>query len=69
MSQLRKAQISQAFQSFDIDNKGYVTAADAKRILGNFGFKDSEILSLMRAHDTNNDGKLQFEEFVHFWKV
>ena len=69
MSQLRKAQISQAFHSFDIDNKGYVTAADAKRILGNFGFKDSEILSLMRAHDTNNDGKLQFEEFVHFWKV
>ena len=65
----RKEQIKHAFQSFDIENKGYITAADAKRVLGNFGFKDSEILSLLRTHDTNNDGRLQYDEFVHFWSI
>ena len=65
----RKQQINEAFRSFDVDNKGYITAADAKRILGNFGFKDSEILSLVRAHDTNQDEKLQYDEFVRFWNV
>ena len=65
----RKQQITEAFRSFDVDNKGYITAADAKRILANFGFQDSEILSLVRAHDTNQDEKLQYDEFVRFWNV
>ena len=65
----RKEQIDKAFHSFDYDNKGYITEVDAKRILSQFGFKDSEILSLIRAHDTNRDGKLQYEEFIHLWGV
>ena len=65
----RKDAIDIAFRQFDKDGKGYVTVDDARRILINFGFRDEEIVALVRAHDTNRDGKLQYDEFVHFWAV
>ncbi len=61
--------IDQAFRQFDQDGKGYVTADDAKRIMRNFMFSDAEIERLVRMHDTNRDGKLQYHEFIRFWNV
>ncbi len=65
----RKDVIDQSFRHFDKDNKGYVSVEDAKRILGGFLFTDAEIEALVKTHDTNQDGRLQYEEFVHFWCV
>jgi Ca2+-binding EF-hand superfamily protein len=63
----RKDAIDVAFRQFDRDNKGYVSMGDAKRILKGQLFSDAEVEAIVRAHDTNHDGKLQYEEFVHFW--
>ena len=52
---------------FDTGNKGYVTYADARRILSSFMFSDGEIERLIKIHDTNQDGVLQYEEFRTFW--
>ena len=62
-----QSQIDAAFRKFDRDNKGYVTVHDAKAIMRNFGFSDFEIEGLVRIHDKNRDGKLQYNEFTSFW--
>ena len=31
------------------------------------GLTDDEIEALLRLHDTNGDGQLQFDEFIGFW--
>lgn len=64
----KKEKIQTAFKQFDRENKGYVTVSDAKRILGGM-FADHEVEALVRAHDTNNDGILQYHEFVQFWST
>lgn len=55
------------FQKFDKDGSNSISFEEAKSILRDFKFNDAEILDLMKLHDTNNDGMLQYEEFVHFW--
>ena len=65
----RQEDMVKAFKHFDRDNKGYVTADDAKGIMREFGFGDAETETLVKTHDTNQDGVLQYEEFVHFWSV
>ena len=62
-----KQAIDKAFCQFDKDGKGYVSLDDAKRILGGLLFSESEVEALVEAHDTNRDGILQYEEFMHFW--
>ena len=63
----RKTAIDKAFNQFDKEGKGYVSLGDAKRILGGLLFSDVEVEALVEAHDTNRDGRLQYEEFVHLW--
>ena len=65
----RKKAIQDAFNKFDSGNKGYITVDDAKHIMRNFMFSDMEIEGLVRMHDTNKDGRLQYSEFVRFWNV
>merc|ERR1712141_612293 len=59
-----KDNMTKVFKGFDKENKGYVSIDDAKRILGGLMFDVSEIEGLIKAHDTNGDGKMQYEEFV-----
>jgi Ca2+-binding EF-hand superfamily protein len=66
---VKKQSVDNAFRQFDREGKGFVTVDDARRILLNFGFTDQEIVALVKANDTNQDGILQFDEFVHFWNV
>eukprot|EP00918_Siedleckia_nematoides_P041811 GHVU01091076.1.p1 GENE.GHVU01091076.1~~GHVU01091076.1.p1 ORF type:complete len:237 (+),score=43.35 GHVU01091076.1:53-763(+) len=62
----KKVQIEKAFHEFDKEGKGHVTVADAQRILGAI-FSDTEVEQLVRLHDANQDGVLQFNEFISFW--
>ena len=57
------------FRNFDKNGDNSISYAEAKTILRDFKFSDMEILDLMKLHDSNNDGNLQYEEFVHFWNA
>lgn len=65
----RQAEIEAAFHQFDRGNKGYITVQDAKTILAGIGLGAAEIESLIKFHDTNRDGILQFSEFKEFWSA
>lgn len=55
------------FNQFDSDGNGYIDHGEATTILKNFNFNDKEITELIKKHDTNNDGKLEYDEFIKFW--
>ena len=63
----RKEELQKMFKSFDTDGDNSISFDEARILLRDFRFTDVEIRDLMRLHDSNNDGRLQYEEFVHFW--
>ena len=63
----RKEELQKMFRSFDTDGDNSISLDEAKLLLRDFRFSDVEIRDLMRLHDSNQDGRLQYEEFVHFW--
>ena len=57
------------FQEFDRDGNGYISMDEAKMAMKNLPLTDMEIETLVRAYDTNDDGRLQYDEFVKFWNA
>lgn len=58
------------FHEFDRNHDGYVTIDEAKEAMHKLGvFNDDEIESLIITYDSNQDGRLQYEEFVKFWNA
>ena len=55
------------FEKFDQDHNKSISFEEAKTVLKDFQFTETEIRDLMNIHDTNKDGQLQYNEFVHFW--
>ncbi|MFD6416390.1 EF-hand domain-containing protein [Streptomyces sp. NPDC060194] len=56
-----------AFDRFDSDGDGEITAAEYKSVmaqLGDFNVTESVAEVVIKAHDTNGDGKLTFDEFL-----
>lgn len=51
-----------AFQKFDLDKSGYITAAELRQILAGIGqnFTESEIKAMISTVDANSDGRLSF---------
>ena len=54
------------FKEFDKDNSGAISMAEAKLMLRRLRIPDSEVETLVAIHDKNQDGELQYEEFVEF---
>ena len=54
------------FDEFDKDKNGSVSVDEARPILRKLGLSDVDIEALIRKHDTNKDGELQYNEFVSF---
>lgn len=55
-----------AFQRFDVDGDGFITAAEYKSVmaqLGDFQVTETVAEAVIGARDTNEDGLLSFEEF------
>ena len=71
MFSYRKQELVKIFQRFDANHSNSVSYAEARAVLKDFHFKlsDKEIRDMMASFDQNNDGQLQFEEFVHFWQA
>lgn len=63
-------EVIRAFQTFDKDRNGYLSCAEFKHILVNLGdrFTEAEVEEIFREADLNGDGKLEYREFVEFWK-
>ncbi|MFI6083417.1 EF-hand domain-containing protein [Streptomyces sp. NPDC051217] len=56
-----------AFDRFDADKDGLITAAEYKSAmaqLGDFRVTETVAQAVINAHDSNNDGLLTFEEFL-----
>ena len=65
-----KEQIREAFQRFDKDGSGYITAAELREAMTHVGqrLSVSAFDEMIGAADTNEDGKIQYEEFVEQMK-
>ena len=56
----------EAFQAFDADSDGQISAAELGGIMGSLGYNpsDADIQALMQKGDTNKDGLLSITEFL-----
>ena len=63
----RKERLEKVFRKFDSDGNGTISTAEVQFILKDLKFTEEEIKRLIATHDSNQDGELQFQEFVHFW--
>ncbi|MEU6930427.1 MULTISPECIES: EF-hand domain-containing protein [unclassified Streptomyces] len=55
-----------AFNKFDVDGDGFITAAEYKSVmaqLGDFNVTESVAEALINRQDTNGDHKLSWDEF------
>ena len=59
-------EMKMAFRAFDTDGDGKVSKEELKICLMNFGqrLSDREIELLVKRHDSDKNGFLEFEEFV-----
>ncbi|MEU8762208.1 EF-hand domain-containing protein [Streptomyces sp. NPDC048659] len=55
-----------AFERFDVDGDGFITAAEYKSVmaqLGDFNVTETVAEALIKQRDDNGDKKLSFDEF------
>ena len=63
-------EVIRAFQTFDKDGNGWLSCQEFKHILCTLGdkFSPEEVDEIFKEADLNHDGKLDYKEFVDFWK-
>ncbi|KAK3603071.1 hypothetical protein CHS0354_015766 [Potamilus streckersoni] len=61
-----EASLREAFQMFDEDGNGFISAAELKQVMTNLGEKltDEEVDQMIREADTDGDGQVNYEEFL-----
>mmetsp|Transcript_4909 Transcript_4909/g.12229 ORF Transcript_4909/g.12229 Transcript_4909/m.12229 type:complete len:151 (-) Transcript_4909:199-651(-) len=61
-------EMREAFQVFDRDKSGSVTAAELKHVMNNLGeiVTDDEVEEMIREADEDGDGELSFDDFLQF---
>ncbi|MCD9144210.1 EF-hand domain-containing protein [Streptomyces albireticuli] len=62
----RKAEARKAFERFDVDGDGLITAAEYKSVmaqLGDFQVTETVAQAIINKKDGNGDGVLSFDEF------
>lgn len=60
--------IKRAFARFDLDHNGLLDLRELAGGVGMFlnGVKSEQLQELVRRYDSNGDGKISYEEFLHF---
>jgi calmodulin len=63
-------EVIKAFKTFDRDNNGYLSLDEFRHILTNLGdrFSDAEVDEIFKEADIDGDHKLEYVEFVNYWK-
>ncbi|XP_057811897.1 probable calcium-binding protein CML46 [Salvia miltiorrhiza] len=64
-------EIKESFKVFDVDEDGFVGAADLQRVVLSLGLKEGgcsldECNKMIKPFDVNGDGFIDFQEFVSF---
>jgi len=55
----------QAFQHFDTDHSGFITPDEVEKALKTLGgASSSDAADMVRQYDINNDGQIDYNEFV-----
>ncbi|KAA3676622.1 calmodulin [Paragonimus westermani] len=69
-AKIRAARVRQLFRQADRDHSGLVNAAELKNILANLNCQIAErdVDLWIDDYDRNNDGQLNYEEFIKFMK-
>jgi calmodulin len=64
-SKFTNKEVEEAFKSFDLDNNGFVGAAELRHVLVNIGenVTDEEVDEMIRMCDTDGDGQVSYDEF------
>ncbi|KAL2485510.1 Calmodulin-7 [Abeliophyllum distichum] len=59
-------ELKEAFQVFDKDQNGFISAAELRHVMSNLGKKlpDEEVDQIIRGADVDGDGQINYEEFV-----
>jgi len=59
-------EIREAFKVFDKDGNGFISAAELRHVMTHLGEKltDEEVDEMIREADIDNDGQINYEEFV-----
>lgn len=67
----RKEDFRRAFEVFDTDGSGAISAGELKALLqrpgGGAPLTDDEVAIIIQEFDVNGDGELQYEEFAEMW--
>jgi calmodulin len=60
----------EAFKVFDKDGNGYIEPAELKQVMQSLGetLTDADIEDMMKEADTDNDGRVNYDEFVNMMK-
>ena len=64
-------EIIKAFQTFDVDKDDHISNQEFRHILCNIGtdrFTQEECDEIFKEADLDNDGRLNYREFVAFWR-
>lgn len=58
-------EMRQAFQVFDKDGDGYISATELKLVMQQLGeaLTDQQLADMLREADGNGDGRIDFKEF------
>lgn len=59
-----------AFKAFDADRNGFISAEELKQVMKDLGqdLTGAELDAMMKAADTNGDGKINYQEFCKMMK-
>ncbi|MBA0594451.1 hypothetical protein Gorai_011355 [Gossypium raimondii] len=60
----REDHLYHAFQHFDKDNSGYITTEELEQALREHGMHDANIKEIVSEVDSDNDGRINYDEFV-----
>ena len=62
--------VTKAFQTFDRDSSGTISKKEFKLVLRKIGSNlgDADIEQIFKDTDINHDGKIDYKEFVKYWK-
>ncbi|KAJ0734166.1 putative non-specific serine/threonine protein kinase [Helianthus annuus] len=61
---VKDGHLYKAFQHFDTDNSGFITRDELETAMKNYGMGDeATIKDIITEVDTDNDGKINYEEF------